>query len=350
MSRLHRYRPLPRRAGLLLGAWLGCGVAALGVRVPALAEELAAAPADIYVFGGEEMPQLNLRSSIMVDDDVIRLGDLFMETLSIGDTPIAQAPAPGGTLALDARFLRQLARAYRLDWQPESKFERVLVGRMSHRIDSATVLAALDDSLRARSGNGAGLEIVLDGGDAEFVLPTNLAPTVGVLNLQYDPASQRFGALLVVPATGPTAQQRYVTGWAHETIDIPVLNRAVPAGTTIRDSDLEWTSIRADRLIGNVVTDPRQLLGMTTKRPLRSNQILRNSDLALTPAVRKNSLVTLALQSGQMSLSVAGKVLEDAALGQSVRVMNVTSKKELVGIVRDPATVEIPLVGHLTLN
>jgi flagella basal body P-ring formation protein FlgA len=154
----------------------------------------------------------------------------------------------------------------------------------------------------------------------------------------------------VVPAEGPTALQRVVTGWAHETIEIPVFNRALPAGTTVQETDLDWISIRADRLVGNVVTDTRQLIGMTTRRPLRSDQILRVTDLVMTPAVRKNTLVTLALQSGPMSLSLMGKVLEDAAIGQSVRVMNVNSKKELVGVVRDAGTVEIPVIGHLTLN
>lgn len=348
---MKRRPPTYRRhtAFVLTGLLLGTFAADHGAVGQAAAEEIASADT-AYDELWPETEQLNLRSSIMVDDDVIRLGDLFMETLSLGDTPVAQAPAPGKTLSLDARFLRQLARAYRLDWQPDSKFERVLVGRMSQRVDALQVAEALADAVRARSGNAASLDVMLDGGDVEFVLPTNLAASVGVQNLQYDPTSQRFAALLVVPADGPTAFQRTVTGWAHETIEIPVLNRALPAGTTVQDADLEWISMRADRLVGNVVTDARQLVGMTTRRPLRSSQLLRVSDLVMTPAVRKNTLVTLALQSGSMSLTLMGKVLEDAALGQPVRVVNVNTKKELVGVVRDAGTVDIPLVGHLTLN
>jgi flagella basal body P-ring formation protein FlgA len=339
-----RLPPTYRRhlALLVASAFLGTGATA------AVAEETASA--DPYGYEEAESESLRLRTSIMVDDEVVRLGDLFMESLTLGDTPVAKAPAPGQTISLDARFLRQLARAYGLDWQPDSKFERVLVGRMSQRIDALQVTDALGDALRERSSSAGGLNVVLDGGDVEFVLPTDLAATVAVQNLQYDPTSQRFAALLVVPAEGPTAFHRAVTGWAHETVEIPVLNRALPAGTTVQQADLAWISIRADRLVGNVVTDTRQLLGMTTRRPLRSNQILRGSDLVMTPAVRKNTLVTLALQSGAMSLSLVGKVLEDAAIGQSVRVMNVNSKKELVGVVRDAGTIEIPVIGHLTLN
>jgi flagella basal body P-ring formation protein FlgA len=273
-----------------------------------------------------------------------------MESLSVGDTPIAQAPAPGQTLSFDARFLSQLARAYHLDWHPDSKFEKVLVGRISHKVEAATVMESLTSAIHDRSGNDARMELVLDGGDVEFVLPTDIPGTVGVQNLQYDPTSQRFAATLVVPADGPTALHRYISGSIYETIDIPVLNHPVGAGTTVRDSDLQWISVRTDRLIGNVITDTRQLVGMTTKRPLRTSQMLRASDLVMTPAIRKNSLVTLALQSGQMSLTVTGKALEDAAVGQAIRVVNVNSKKELTGIVQDSGTIVIPVAGQLTLN
>lgn len=293
---------------------------------------------------------LSLRNNVMVDDDVVRLGDLFMESLSVGDTPIAQAPAPGQTIALDARFLKQLARAYRLDWQPDSKFEKVLVGRMSQRIDATQVITSLNDAIHERAGNDARLDLVLDGGDVEFTLPTNISPTIGVHNLQYDPTSQRFSAMLVVPADGPTMLQRQVSGSIYETIDIPVFNHAMGAGVTVQEADLQWISVRTDRLIGNVITDNRQLVGMTTKRPLRTGQMLRGSDLVMTPAIRKNTLVTLALQSGQMNLTVTGRALEDAAVGQPIRVVNVNSKKELTGIVQDSSTIVIPVLGQLTLN
>jgi len=315
------------------------------------AQELVASAGDAGMAPEDAAPEgLSLRSNVMVDDDVVRLGDLFMESLSVGDTPIAQAPAPGQTISLDARFLRQLARAYRLDWQPDSKFEKVLVGRMSQHINSTQVVTAINDAIHERAGNDARLDLVMDGGDVEFTLPTNISPTIGVRSLQYDPTTQRFAAVLVVPADGPTVMQRQVSGTSFETIDIPVFAHAMGAGATVQEADLQWISVRTDRLIGNVVTDSRQLVGMTTKRPLRTGQMLRGSDLVMTPAIRKNTLVTLALQSGQMNLTVTGRALEDAAIGQPIRVVNVNSKKELTGIVRDSTTIVVPVAGQLTLN
>jgi flagellar basal body P-ring formation protein FlgA len=300
-------------------------------------------------FDGEESLRLNLRTSVMVDDDVIRLSDLFMEPVALGDVPIAQAPAPGKTLIFDARFLSHLARAYRLDWRPSSKYERVLVGRVSQRIEPAAIQALLSEAVRERA-NGNAMEVVIDGGDIEFALPTDIPATMIVQNLQVDTTTQRFAAILTIPAEGPTMIQHRVTGSVYPVAEIPVLARALPAGETVQDGDVTWSQIRIDRLVGNVVTDLSQLVGMTTRRPVRAGQILRASDLVMTPTVRKNSLVTLSLQTGQMVLTVMGRVLEDAPLGKAVRVVNINSKKELTGIVQNSTTVMVPLAGSLAIN
>ena len=92
-------------------------------RIRPLCRRIARRPLDLAAAaaragrGGHAGPMptsLTLRDRIMVDDDVVRLGDLFQEQLSDGDVAVAQAPKAGQTLTLDARFLQQVARAYRL--------------------------------------------------------------------------------------------------------------------------------------------------------------------------------------------------------------------------------------------
>ena len=47
------------------------------------------------------------------------------------------------------------------------------------------------------------------------------------------------------------------------------------------------------------------------------------------------------VKTGQMTLSVQGKALQDAALGQTVRVVNTNSNRQLTGTVIDAGTVSI---------
>jgi hypothetical protein len=128
----------------LLAATLLAGLWAWQPLQPALAEEAVLAYAE----------SLTLRDRIMVDDDVVRLGDLFQESLSDGDIAVAQAPKAGQTLTLDARFLQQVARAYRLSWKP-SKYQKITIGRMSQRVTAPMVRDAIVVAVQERMGSSA---------------------------------------------------------------------------------------------------------------------------------------------------------------------------------------------------
>ena len=293
---------------------------------------------------------LTLKESVMVSDDVVRLGDLFVEPISMGDSPVAQAPVPGQTIVLDNRFLRSLIRAYSLDWAPKTRYQRVLVGRVSHRIEPATVTAQVKDALRTYLATDKDVELSFDVGDIDFVLPTNVPSTLSVQDVRFDPASQRFAAQLVVPASGPTAISRLVAGTVYETIQLPVLSHPLAPGEVIQLTDLDWLSVRLDRVAPNAATDPKQLVGMTARRPLRDGAMLRLSDVTMAAAIKRGSVITLLVSTENMTLTAQGRALEDAAVGQPIRVVNTMSNKQLTGVVRDGATVTIPVNGAIAVN
>jgi flagella basal body P-ring formation protein FlgA len=322
---------------LALSAWLVFSL-------PAGAQELAdaAAPADS---GG-----LTLKENVTVNDDVVRLGDLFEQPLSMGDSPVAQAPLPGQTIVLDNRFLRSLIRAYSLDWAPASKYQRILVARAAQKIDPNQVNQQVKDALRDYLGTDKEVEIAFDVGDTNLVLPTNVPATLAVQDIRFDPTSQRFAVQLVVPATGPALINRQVAGSVYETVQLPVLARSVAPGEVIQLSDLDWMAVRIDHVAANAVTDPKQLVGMTARRPLRSNQMLRMNDVAMAPTIHRGSMITLLVQTENMTLTAQGRALEDAAIGQPIRVVNPMSNKTLTGVVKDPTTVTIPLASAMASN
>jgi flagella basal body P-ring formation protein FlgA len=293
---------------------------------------------------------LTLKENVMVNDDVVRLGDLFVEPLSMGDATVAQAPLPGQTIVLDNRFLRSVAHAYQLDWQPKSKFQRILVGRVATHIDPAQVTEQVKDALKSYLATDKDMELSFDVGNIDFVLPTNVPPTLSVQDVRFDPVSQRFAVQLVVPASGPTVASRLVAGSVYETIQLPVLARPIAPGEVIQVADLDWLPVRLDRIAGNAATDPKQLVGMTARRPLRAGQMLRLSDVMMAAAIHRGSVVTLIVETENMTLTAQGRALEDAAIGQPVRVVNTNSNKQLTGVVRDGTTVTIPVTGAMALN
>ncbi len=133
-----------------------------------------------------------------------------------------------------------------------------------------------------------------------------------------------------MPASGPTLISRLVAGSVYETVQLPVLARSIRPrrGDPSSPISIGW-AIRIDRVAGNAVTDPKQLVGMTARRPLRANQMLRMNDVAMAPAIHRGTMVTLMVQTENMTLTAQGRALEDAAVGQPVRVINTMSNKSL---------------------
>ena len=98
---------------------------ALGFSILAMVAIMAgAAPASAAT-------QAYLRANIIVDNNNVRLRDIFDGAGRYAEKVVAYAPAPGRKLILEAVWLHRVARAYRVSWRPASKLDRAIVERRS---------------------------------------------------------------------------------------------------------------------------------------------------------------------------------------------------------------------------
>jgi len=152
-----------------------------------------------------------------------------------------------------------------------------------------------------------------------------------------------LGLLLAAAAHAETAVQ--VASVA--TIDVPTLARMLRPGDIINSGDIVWTQVPRDRLNPMIVTDAVGLIGRTPKRPLRIGDPVRDVDVQMPSAVKRNDLVDLSLSTPFLQITTQGKALEDGPVGAAIRVQNVRSGKTIEGIVIGPGNVAIrpPLGG-----
>jgi flagella basal body P-ring formation protein FlgA len=287
-----------------------------------------------------------LRSFALIEGDLVRLGDLFDGLGPKAATAVARAPAPGDRVELNSRWLAALARGHGIDWRPASGFERVLVERASNTIGANQIVDVLRDGL-AEHGLRGEANIMLDNPALQLVLPAEVQPSLQIAGLAYDETSGRFTARVVAPAEGATQAHAIVTGRAVAMTALPVLQRQVNPGAVIRNEDIGWVSVRADRLGRNVVVDASGLVGMSPRRPISLDQPIRTGDLREPVTVPKNSLVVIRLQTARMTLTSQGRALEDGAAGAVIRVMNTKSNTVINAVVADSSTVEVQMTGDL---
>jgi flagella basal body P-ring formation protein FlgA len=281
-----------------------------------------------------------LKSMVVVDDSVVRLGDLFEGVDAGRDTAVARAPEPGRKVDVGARWLAAVAQAYGVPWRPQSRFEKTTIERASQTIEPAQIEAKVADALRER-GAPARISLLLDNPAVRMSLPTGIDPTPRVMGVSFDPSTGRFSAQIVAPAKGTPAAQVAVTGRAVEMVDVPVLSRRVVPGEVIRRKDVEWTSMRADRISRNTVAVADRVVGMSPRRPIRPGDAILSGDLQAPIIVPKNSLVTIRLESPRMVLTAQGRALEDGATGDVIRVINSKTNKVIKAAVAEAGEVRV---------
>ena len=285
---------------------------------------------------------VTLRVGSVIEDDVVRLRDLFdgIAEPALADTPIAKAPQPGASVEVGARWLAAVAKAHGLPWKPRSRYERITLRRDSHDIPAEEIEDALRLAL-AEQGLDGELRLALDNPGLRLRLPSTAERSLRVARLTLDENSGRFLALVAAPAHGEPQATASITGRALELTEVPVLSRRMKPGEVIHARDIEWVSVQANRLTRTTVVDAASLIGMSPRRPIRPQDLVRSTDLQTPVMVSKNSLVTIRLQTERMQLTVQGRSLEDGAEGDVVRVMNTKSNTVVNAIVVDTGTVVV---------
>jgi flagella basal body P-ring formation protein FlgA len=117
-------------------------------------------------------------------------------------------------------------------------------------------------------------------------------------------------------------------GWRYDFIvraqvsaRIAIMANDVGAGKILADEDLllERHDISG---IADSIADPKDAVGLSGKRGLRSGEVLRATLLASPTMVKRGEAVRIVARREQIEVSMAGEALDSGARGSAVRVKN----------------------------
>jgi len=307
----------------------------------------------------------NLRSQVVVEGDVVRLGDLFENPGPRAQVAVANAPAPGRRIVFEVQWLAEVARYYQVAWRPQSRFERVVVERPGRVITPSELVTHLRPALQARgmrqdalielAARSQDIAVSLEAPDTaarsqDIAVSLEAPDTVEVRQLDYDINAGRFTAVIVAGAGHPSAQRAILTGRIFPTVPVPVLRRPFNAGELIRAEDVEWANVREDTVRSDAVTDPAQIIGTMPRARIRAGEPLRQGDTRAPVLVARNATVSIVLESGSMRLTVLGRAIDEGSRGQSIRVTNLQSRQTIEAIVVGPDMVAVAFAGRVAFN
>lgn len=123
------------------------------------------------------------------------------------------------------------------------------------------------------------------------------------------------------------------------TVDAPVLARTIEKGDRVSVTDFEVAPVSTTAARSAI--SPRDAAGMEATRRLLAGQPVRGTDLARPQAIRRGEAVTIALVSGALSITTAGRALSGGGIGEPIRVVSLSTNRTLDGVVEQAGRVRV---------
>ena len=118
--------------------------------------------------------------------------------------------------------------------------------------------------------------------------------------------------------------------------------RKIGSGEEISPSDLNLAKERIDgRVPGNVFTQVEEAVGKRAVRGIQPGQWITQEIVESPPLVKKGKRVVIKAQNQFMEITTRGKVMEDGRKGDQVKVINISSGREIFGTVMGPGLVQV---------
>ncbi len=285
----------------------------------------------VLVAGTRAALAATLKSESVITGDYIRLGDVF-DGVKNADYILGPAPAPGKDMILNARTLYKIASALNVEWQPASSAEQLVLKRDASIIPVVAITDKLESKL-ADDGVDGKFSIIYTNQPSDIILSGGSKTTMEVTALSRDAQNDTFNAIIVAPSAADPQKRITVSGRIERLIPVPVLANTLRNGDIIGTRDIDWIDIQQNRIANGTLLDESDLINMTPRRMVQAGKPVISNELESPKMVDRGDSITLVFETGPMVLTAKGKSLQAGAIGDTVRVSNTDSNKNLSGIV-----------------
>ena len=135
----------------------------------------------------------------------------------------------------------------------------------------------------------------------------------------------------VVGAQGPATASR-----SAASVEVLTYARSIPTGETIQPEDVVWTTLQAHQAPTDGPDDVEAVIGLSARRPLRAGAAVRATDLTRPQVIARGDMVDVTYETGGISLTLRGRAMEAATVGEAFRVQNIESGRTIEVVAVEP--------------
>ncbi|MDB5452214.1 MAG: flgA, partial [Caulobacteraceae bacterium] len=141
---------------------------------------------------------------------------------------------------------------------------------------------------------------------------------------------------IVVHGGGAAAPIPVAAGKPGAMTQVLTYARNLNAGDVVQPEDVTWGEVAAHSAPADAPRDAEAVIGKAAKKPVRAGAAVAVRDLAMPRVIKKDDVVQVAFRAGGISLTLQGKALEAATLGEPFSVQNLASKKVIEAVATGP--------------
>ena len=146
---------------------------------------------------------------------------------------------------------------------------------------------------------------------------------------------------VVFEVDGRVAKKVWVTADVEVYADVAVTIRPLPRYQVITEDDVAVEQRNLASAASNSLTRLDEVCGKRTKRSLNAGVILRDDLLESLPLVKRGDRVFIVAESKGLRITTRGEAREKGGMGDTVRVINLDSRKGILARVIDENTVRV---------
>ena len=151
----------------------------------------------------------------------------------------------------------------------------------------------------------------------------------------------RVKLIAAVNVNGKVENEVMLSGYVDIFESVVCTSRNIKRGEVIKTDDVYLRKINGSRLSSKVLTHIDNVLGLQTKHNIRTATCLKEWMLEKSPVVEKGDLITIFAESGNLKVTAQGRVLMEGCTGDTIKVKNLMSKKDVYATVVDKSMVRV---------
>jgi flagella basal body P-ring formation protein FlgA len=297
--------------------------------------------------GADAAPGIAIKPETVVNGDRIYLKDILSSSSDsklaekIGNLFVGTSPRPGKEKKLTGSWI--VSKLHSKKWLSKdakiSAPKYIRVSRAYQKLNPQHLERVFFNYIAERAGK-ADIKISQFKVRGSNKFPTG-PMTFDILKPIPKKLSGRVSLRIAVEAGGKERGRLTLSGWIDRFESVLCATRYLQRNAVLTAADVKLQQMNISRAPANLVLDLQDAVGKRLKQNIEPGAAIRYNMLSVPPLIHKGDKVKLVAQSGALRIVTLGIAKSSGGLGDQIRIDNISSKKTVVGRVKDHSTVQV---------